>query len=299
MSGGGRLAGRCVLITGGSEGLGHALARACLAEGARVLVCARSAQRLQHAVAALTPLARSGAVIEGVPADVSSPAEVERLVAAALTRLGGLDVLVANAAVHGPKGPVETVDWHEWTRAVEINLNGTVLSCRAVLSHFKAQRAGKIIALSGGGATKPMPFFSAYAATKAAVVRFIETLAAEVVEFGIDCNAVAPGALNTRLLDDVLTAGPERVGRSYYEVALRQKVSGGDSVERAAALCVFLASRASDGISGRLISARWDPWEDLPRHSEELRRSDIYTLRRIVPEDRGKDWAGNQSAPAA
>ncbi|HYT95488.1 MAG TPA: SDR family oxidoreductase, partial [Gemmataceae bacterium] len=148
----------------------------------------------------------------------------------------------------------------------------------------------KIIVLSGGGATKPMPFLSAYAATKAAVVRFVETLAGEVAEFGIDCNSVAPGALNTRLLEEVLRAGPEVVGRSFYEASLRQQATGGDGLEQGAALCVFLASRASDGITGRLISAKWDRWSDLPGRREELRRSDIYTLRRIVPEDRGFDF---------
>ena len=99
-------------------------------------------------------------------------------------------------------------------------------------------------------------------------------------------------AMNTRLLDDILEAGPERVGRSYYERALRQQAEGGTPLERGASLCVFLASSESDGITGKLISAVWDPWESLPRHAEDLRGSDIYTLRRIVPADRGKDWGG-------
>lgn len=291
MSEGERLAGRRVLITGGSEGFGFALARACLEEGASVLLCARSGPRVEQAVGELAPLARPGAALAGMTADVSRPDEVERLVATTLERLGGLDVLMANAGVYGPKGPIESVDWQEWVRAVEINLNGTVLSCRAVLPHFKARRAGKIVVLSGGGATRPMPFFSAYAATKAAVVRFVETLAGEVAEYGIDCNSVAPGALNTRLLDEVLSAGPEVVGKAFYEAARKQQASGGDSLEQGAALCVYLASRASDGITGRLLSAKWDPWSALSRRRDELRRSDIYTLRRIVPEDRGQEWA--------
>ncbi len=291
MNTGGRLAGRCVLITGASEGFGFALAKACLREQARVMICARAGGRLDQAANELASLAPSGAVLEAMPADVSVPGDVERLVAGTLKRLGGLDVLVANAGVYGPKGPIEAIDWQEWVRAVEINLNGTVLCCRAVLPHFKARRAGKIIVLSGGGATKPMPFFSSYAATKAAVVRFVETLAGEVAGFGIDCNCVAPGALNTRLLEEVLRAGPDRVGHSFYEASLKQKEAGGDSLEQGAALCVFLASRESDGITGKLLSAKWDPWADLPHRREELAASDIYTLRRIVPEDRGKDWS--------
>ena len=153
---------------------------------------ARSGDKVEQAVSELSSHAADGATIAGMPADVSRLADMERLVAATLERFGGLDVLMANAGVYGPKGPIETIDWDDWACAVEINLNGTVLSCRAVLPHFKAQRAGKIVVMSGGGATRPMPFFSAYAATKAAVVRFVETLAGEVAEFGIDCNSVAP-----------------------------------------------------------------------------------------------------------
>ena len=135
-----------------------------------------------------------------------------------------------------------------------------------------------------------MPYLSAYAVSKAAVVRFAETLAGEVAEYGIDVNSVAPGALNTRLLDELLEAGAEKVGQAFYNDALRQKSAGGDSLEQAAALCVFLASSASNGITGKLLSAKWDPWAELDRYKHDLRRSDIYTLRRIVPADRGKHW---------
>jgi 3-oxoacyl-[acyl-carrier protein] reductase len=121
-------------------------------------------------------------------------------------------------------------------------------------------------------------------------VRFAETLADEVREDGIDVNAIAPGALNTRLLDRVLDAGAERVGAEFYERMVHVRETGGTPLERGAALCVFLAAAASDGITGRLISAPWDPWEDLPAHARELADSDVYTLRRIVPTDRGLDW---------
>jgi len=144
--------------------------------------------------------------------------------------------------------------------------------------------------ISGGGATKPLPFLSAYAASKAAVVRFGETLAGELSESGIDVNSIAPGALNTRLLDEVLAAGPEKVGHSFYEAALRQQESGGTPLERGADLCVFLGSSESDGITGKLISAVWDPWPHLAAHREDLQKTDVYTLRRIVPGERGLSW---------
>jgi 3-oxoacyl-[acyl-carrier protein] reductase len=135
-----------------------------------------------------------------------------------------------------------------------------------------------------------MPFVSAYAASKAAVVRFGETLAEEVREFGITVNAVAPGALKTRLLDEVLQAGPDKVGRAFYDLTLEQKEKGGAPIERAGALCVFLSSDRSAGITGKLLAAQYDTWETLDERVAELRDSDVYTLRRIVPGDRGKTW---------
>ena len=115
-----------------------------------------------------------------------------------------------------------------------------------------------------------------------------ETLAEELRKFSIDVNAIAPGALNTRLLEEVLSAGPDAVGEAFYEKSLKQRESGGVPLEKAARLCVYLASEISDGITGKLISAQWDPWENLHAFREQLAKSDVYTLRRIVPEDRCK-----------
>ncbi len=285
-----KLARRRAVITGASQGFGLVVARAFVHEGADVMLCARNAEQLQLAQQELAALAEGTVRVLAMPADVSQPGDVQLLVRTALAELGGLEILVCNAGVYGPKGAIDDVDWAEWSHAITINLMGTVLPCREVLPHFKDRRYGKVVLLSGGGATKPLPYLSAYAASKAAVVRFGETLAEEVQEWGIDVNAVAPGALNTRLLDEVLEAGPEKVGRAFYEQALKQKEQGGTPLERGAALCVFLASSASDGITGKLISAVWDPWERLPEHLDDLQNSDIYTLRRIVPQDRGKDW---------
>jgi 3-oxoacyl-[acyl-carrier protein] reductase len=152
---------------------------------------------------------------------------------------------------------------------------------------MRRQRAGKIIVVSGGGATAPLPRISAYAASKAAAVRFAETLALEVADDGIDVNSVAPGALNTRLLDQVIEAGPDVVGADFFARMLREKERGGTPLEKGAELVRFLASSASDGISGRLISAVWDDWQHMPDVRDRIAESDVYTRRRIVPEDRG------------
>jgi NAD(P)-dependent dehydrogenase (short-subunit alcohol dehydrogenase family) len=278
------------LITGASQGFGVAVAEQFVRDGARVFLCARNVAAVSDVAAQLAAIAPTPNAVGFARADVADAGDVNRLVAEAVRFLGGLDVLVCNAGVYGPKGAIQDVDWQEWVEALQINVCGTILCCRAALPHFLAQRYGKIILLSGGGATKPMPMLSAYATSKAAVVRFGETLAEEVKAAGIDVNAVAPGALNTRLLDEILDAGPDKVGAAFYAASLKQKASGGTPLARGAELCAFLASHASDGITGRLISAIWDPWKDLPAHLDELRDSDIYTLRRIVPEERGKHW---------
>jgi NAD(P)-dependent dehydrogenase (short-subunit alcohol dehydrogenase family) len=162
--------------------------------------------------------------------------------------------------------------------------------CREIIPHFKKQGFGKVIQLSGGGATNPMPKISAYAVSKAAIVRFADTLAEEVREFGIDVNCIAPGALNTRMLDEILQAGPIKVGQAFYDRAIKQKASGGVSMDFGSELAVFLASDASNGITGKLISATWDKWQDWPSHLDDLAKSDAYTLRRIVGRDRGLNW---------
>jgi NAD(P)-dependent dehydrogenase (short-subunit alcohol dehydrogenase family) len=274
----------------GGTGLGLAIARAFVDAGASVCVCAREAGPLESARTELAGRGGLGQRVLALSADVSNPDDVRRVVAEACHAFGRLHVLVSNAGIYGPMGPIESVAWDDWVRAIEINLFGSVLMCRAVLPHFKRHRYGKIIQLSGGGATKPLPGISAYAASKAAVVRFTETLALEARPFGIDVNAVAPGALNTRLLDQVLDAGPALVGDDYYQRASKQKEAGGTPVETGAELSVYLASAASDGVSGKLISAVWDPWPTLHEHARDLTDTDVYTLRRIVPTDRGLTW---------
>jgi NAD(P)-dependent dehydrogenase (short-subunit alcohol dehydrogenase family) len=284
------LEGRNAIITGANQGLGLAIARAYVMAGASVLLCARDAQLLERARDQVASLAAPGQKVLAQIADISKQADVENLATTAWRAFPQLHILVNNAGVYGPKGLIEDVDWGEWIKAIEINLCGSVMMCRAVLPHFKAHRYGKIVQLSGGGATNPLPRISAYAASKAAIIRFAETLAEEVRENHIDVNAIAPGALNTRLLDQVLAAGVEQVGKDFYERSLKQKAQGGTPLERGAQLAVFLGSAASDGITGKLISAVWDPWETLPEHLDDLQKTDVYTLRRITPKDRGLGW---------
>jgi NAD(P)-dependent dehydrogenase (short-subunit alcohol dehydrogenase family) len=284
------LAERCAIVTGASRGLGFEIAKSYLAAGANLMICARDARLLDQAFRELQRLTPEGQLVIALPADVSQVRDVTALVDRALAEFGRVDVVVNNAGVAGPIGALEDLDWTQWMRTIEINLMGAVWLSRAVLPHFKRAGRGKIIQLSGGGATKPMPRLSAYAASKAAVVRFVETLAEEVRPWGIDVNAMAPGTLDTRMLDEILSAGPEALGSALYEQMLQQKRSGGAPLSRAVELALFLGGSSSDGISGKLISALWDPWEELPAHIEQLRASDVYTLRRITLADRALSW---------
>ena len=285
-----KLLDKNIIITGGNQGFGLAVAQAYLKEGANVIICARDEEKLKKAIEYLDQFCFQTGQLYSVKADISKRADNKEIVEFTLKKFSKIDILIANAGIYGPKGSIEDVLWEEWSHAIDINLKGTVLTCKEVIPVMKKQKFGKIIILSGGGATKAMPYLSAYAVSKAAIVRFSDTLAEEVKSFNIDVNSIAPGALNTRLLDEILESGPEKVGKSFYEQSLKQKETGGAPVEKGAELCIYLGSNESDGITGKLISAIWDPWQDFKLYKEDLMKSDIYTLKRIVPEDRGMNW---------
>ena len=210
-----KLSNLVALVTGSSQGLGRKIAEEFVREGAHVAICARDGKLIKSTGEELERLASNDQRILTGICDISSAEQVEKLFSEIEHSLGGIDVLVNNAGIYGPKGPSDTVDFTSWRRAIEINLFGTFLPARLAIRHMKQKGRGKIINLSGGGATSPMPRISAYAASKAAVVRLTETLAEELREFSIDVNAVAPGALNTRLLDEILEAGPDAVGTHF------------------------------------------------------------------------------------
>ena len=272
-----RLDGETVLITGAGRGIGEAVAHAFARAGANLVLMARTHSEIEQ-VAQQT--AARGVASLALAGDVSRRADVERLVATAQEKFGRIDVLVNGAGIYGPIGPLAENSLEEWEKAIAINLFGTVFCMRAALPHMLARQKGVIINFSGGGAVSPFPRFSAYSTSKAGVVRLTETVAEEVKESGVRVNAIAPGAVNTQLLDQVLAA-KERAGQELYAKAQEQKRNGGTPPERAAELAVFLASPAAAGVTGRLISAVWDDWKSLPDRAQELGRSAMFTLRRI------------------
>jgi NAD(P)-dependent dehydrogenase (short-subunit alcohol dehydrogenase family) len=275
-----KLQGKNVVITGASFGLGHALAQAALHEGANLLLCARDGAALEIAGLALREAAPPGQRVHWQACDVSDEQQVESLADRGRRELGGCDVLINNAGIQGAIGPFDKIPWAEWKKTIEIDLFGVALVTRAFLPLLK-QHGGKIINLSGGGATAPRPFYSAYSAAKTAVVRLTETLSGELLDNGIDVNAVAPGPLHTRLTAESLIAlgGANQTASKDYSEALETSKRDEDFAE-AIALCLFLASADSNGITGKLVSAKWDKWRELKAPLPV----DLYTLRRTLPE---------------
>ena len=271
------------MITGGSTGLGYAIAQAFLAEGANVAICGRNEAELSTAGCGLNAGAPAGTRAITVVCDVSREEQVRGLARGAFDEFGDIIVLVNNAGVIGPIGKMEEVDFDEWRGAIETNLFGAVLACRVLLPHFRSHSYGKIVNLSGGGNVAP-PLLQRLRGIEGGGRSLDRKPCGGVVRHGNRCKRT-----RTRLVEHPYVRAVRAARRPTVQ-ALRQKETGGASIERAAELCVYLASAASDGITRKLISAPWDPWQDLDRHREELRSSDIYTLRRILPENRAKNW---------
>ena len=272
-----------VVLTGSSTGIGRALAERLLARGDHVWGLARSDQ---------SALAREQTErFRFSRCDVAQWNDVEAAAAEVTKTWSHVDALVTAAGVQGEVGRTLAVDPVRWSATVRANLDGTLYSLRAFGPLLAAApRRAKAVCFSGGGATKPRARFSAYGVAKIGIVRLVETIAEEERGQRLDINAIAPGAINTRLTDEVLALGPDVVGSDEFLAAQKQKASGGASLEKALGLVDWLLSPSSDGISGRLLSAPWDAWSTLAQHTSELGPSDIYTLRRIVPEDRGLKW---------
>lgn len=283
------LQGRTAFITGGSRGLGEVIAQAFLEAGANVAICARSAKELAQTEQRLSQK-YFGQRVKSFPLDVTDQPAVTKSLEAILEAFGDLHVLVNNAGVYGPMGSLWQTSAEEWDAALRINIQGSVYPIRTVVPYFLKKGYGKIIQISGGGATNPLPRITAYAASKAAIIRLAESVAQDLKGTGIDVNSIAPGALNTKMMDDLLRAGPELVGQEFFSKMKNVSEQGGTPLEVGARLAVFLASKESDGITGRLISAPWDRWEDWPKHLSELDKTDAYTLRRITGKDRGLTW---------
>jgi NAD(P)-dependent dehydrogenase (short-subunit alcohol dehydrogenase family) len=263
-----------VLITGAGRGVGKRLAMGFAQAGARVGLLARSQAELDLAK---LEIEQAGGNALRLRADVRDQEQLTAAVDRMRAVFGGLDVLIAAAAVQGPIGPFLNAKTRAWTEAIEINLIGMANSVRAALPPMVEKRSGKIILIAGGGSGHARPNFSAYASAKAAMVRFAETVAEEVRDDNVQINCMSPGGAYTHMTDEILHAGEERAGRREIEDAEQVRVTGGISPEKQIQLALFLASESSNHISGKLIHVN-DDWR---RFERDNMRPELYTLRRV------------------
>jgi NAD(P)-dependent dehydrogenase (short-subunit alcohol dehydrogenase family) len=273
-----KLQDKVALVTGAGRGIGQAIAVAFAREGARVALAARNEAELRETGSMVEA---AGSVPLIVPTDVTDHAQVERLVDATVAQYSRLDILVNNAGISGPIGPLETNDVAAWVDTVTVNLTGIFLCCRAAIPVMLGQEAGKIINLSGAGATNAWSNMSAYCSSKAAVVRLTEVLALELEDKGITVNALGPGSVHTSMWDKMTEEAAQAGATFIHETGLRVTSGGGAPINECAELAVWLASAESGALSGRLISAATDDFRGLPPKIEEIMASEAYTLRRV------------------
>jgi 3-oxoacyl-[acyl-carrier protein] reductase len=271
-----QLQDRRALVTGGGRGIGRAIALGLAEAGADVALLARSRDEVERVAA---EVAEVGTRSLALTADLADPSAAEQAVERIDHAWGGVDVLVNNAGILGPVGPTHDVVPVAWLDTIRINLGGCYLCSRAVLPGMIERRDGRIINLSGGGAVSPRPWFSAYGASKAAIVRLTETLAVEVADHGIQVNAISPGAVNTKMTEQAVAAG-ERAG-DEAEQARRQLQEGATPPRQAVDLVVYLASQRSAGLTGRMLAACWDDWEKFD--VAQIMKTEQFTVRRIKP----------------
>ena len=265
---------KTVLITGAGRGIGKRLAMGCAEAGATVGLLSRSLAELDLAV---LEIEQAGGAAIGLRADVRDQDQMAVALGRFRAAFPGPDILIAAAGMQGPIGPFVSADAKAWNVTVETNLIGMANACRVVLPRMVEKRSGKIILIAGGGSAYSRPYFTAYAASKSAVVRFGECLADEVRDHNVQVNTIAPGGAYTTMTDEILLAGEEKAGRKEIEDAEKVRITGGVAPEKQTQLAMFLASENSNHISGKLIHVN-DDWK---RFEQDSMKPELFTLRRV------------------
>ena len=278
MAEGDRLNGRVALITGGGRGIGRQIALAYAAEGARLALSARTASELTETAEYVS--GQYGAEVNTFIADVSIREQVDHVVAQTLEHYGRIDVLVNNAGNIGPVGRAWDNDAEDWARTIAVHLMGVFYGCRAVIPSMLEQGGGRIVNMSGVGG----PNTTAYDAAKTAIVNFTENLALELADTPITVNAISPGSINTRMWEETRDLSLAIGDMATYERGVQVTSGQGASIERAAELAVFLGSDDCGALSGRLIRAFADRFEDFSGQVDDIMVSEAYLLRRVDPD---------------
>jgi len=277
-----------ILISGATGGLGGELATELAGLGANLFLFGRDKIKLNSLLRKLNSNLYSNQIIEIICLDFSLK-NIEEKIKLAFSKLPPIDILINNAAIHGPIGNFWENDLLFWKNAFQVNFYCPFILTSLAIPSMILNNKGKIINIAGGGATSSRPGFTSYAVSKTSLVRFTEIAADELKSYNIDINIVSPGAMPTNILKEVLSHNKKNISPNEIKSA-KQAFKSGGSLSKAKDLCIFLASESSNGISGKLISAVWDPWKTLNKYKNKLKNSDIYTLRRIIPEERNENW---------
>lgn len=280
---------KSIVITGASSGIGAALAQAFARDGHRLFVCARRLDRLAEAMEGLAETFYTSC-------DVSNETEVQRFIGEVAQRTPSIDVLIHCAAVIGPIGRITDIDSKAWLEALTTDLFGAFLVTKHAVPHMAAEKRPRIILLSGGGAFDPMPNLSAYGISKAGIIRLAETLAVELAPNNIAVNVFAPGFVATTIFDAMLAAGPERGGDLYETVVRLLKDWHASNIDLPIELARYLISDASAPLTGKTISARFDPWDtpEFADHLPDIVASRLYaTCRSTLDHYKGQPFADN------
>ena len=275
-----RLDGLAAIITGAGRGIGRAIALAYAREGARLALVARTSTELEETARQAQALGVSACVI---PTDVTDREQVDQMAAQVMDRYSAIDILVNNAGIAGPVGLLQDNDPADWVEAVQVNLIGTYLCCRAALPVMVQRNRGQIINLSGAGGMTAWPHMSAYCSSKAAVVRLTESLAMELAHTNVHVNSLNPGSIHTGMWEELRDAAAAAGVKEIHDLGRRVTSGSGASMDQVADLAVFLACADSGSLSGRLISSVLDDFSNLPKRIPEIMESPAYQLRRVEP----------------
>ena len=266
---------KSIVVTGASSGIGAALTKALAADGHHLFICARRDELLAKISEKLPSVFYSRC-------DVGSENEVARFFAEVAKRTSSVDALIHCAGVMGPIGPTVEINGDEWFYALRVNLLGAFLAAKYVVPLMQPERRPRILMMSGGGSFDPMPNVSAYGVSKAAIVRLVETLAVELAPRNIAVNAIGPGFVATEIFDSMLKAGSERGGAIYEKVVNLFKGANDHDIEIPVACVRFLISEAAAALTGKTISARLDPWNEIEFQEavQDIASSKLYATQR-------------------
>ncbi len=284
-----KLKNKNVIITGSTGGLGSALASKYLEEGANLVLIGREKLKLNTLKNKFLKYLLPNQFIITIKLDHSNLSSISKILNKELRKIKKVDILINCAAIQGPIGKSWKNDFKEWQVAFNINFYSTMIITNIVLPYMLKNNSGSIINISGGGSTSSRPDFSSYAISKTALVRYTEILADELKNTSIKVNSISPGIMATNMIKQVIK-NKKNITNTDELNSAKKVLLIGDNMIKAISLCIFLSSNQSDGISGKLISSTWDSWDNFKEYVKIIAKSDIYTLRRILPQDRGMSW---------